>query len=88
MRQIRVVPCCCCGHPVPLTPFLTCYGMVDLHEGLCRNCLGLVDGDRRQLLRDVRLELRICPEPFTLFLQIWRSAKAQASERHHRRRAA
>lgn len=83
MRPIRQAPCCCCGHWVQLMPFLTIADIVDLTEGMCRDCLRTAAPDRRALLREARLELRLCPGlgQIVLFFRAWESVKASAIER-------
>ena len=88
MRTVRELPCCCCAAWVRVMPFVTCYGVTDPTEAICRTCLSHVDAERRLMLRDLRLDLRFAPDSFGLFLQVWRTVKSQAIERRARKAAA
>lgn len=87
MTQKRKIWCCCCGKPIHMTPLATIYGPVDLHEGLCRQCLALVGADRRALLRQARRELCRNPAEYRLFMQSWHAVRSQSIERRAGRQA-
>lgn len=92
MMKIRTCRCAVpgCGTAISLMPFLTITEAVDLTDGLCRDCLGRVDKDRRNLLRAARLELRVSPHLAELlfFQRCWDVVFAQAVERFPRARSA
>lgn len=90
MSPYRCACCVCQRRDVVLMPFLAIHDIVQLTEGMCRSCLALAAPDRRQLLRQARLELRLSPglAQIVLFYQAWEAVKMSALERHDARRAA
>lgn len=90
MTPYRCTCCVCRRREVVLMPFVTVHDVAQLTEGLCRDCLTLVAPDRRRVLREARLELRLSPglAQIVFFYRAWEAVRLSAQERYHGRRAA
>lgn len=90
MRPQRCTCCVCRRRDIVLMPFLTIHDIVQLTEGMCRTCLALAARDRRAVLRQARLELRVSPglAQIVLFYRAWEAVRLSALERYSARRAA